>query len=200
MPTPEPTNADRSRWADDAVLVHAAATRSEGEDAETKLSDLLANLRHWADDVGLDFDKASLRGEAHYLAEVEESPEDQIDRLASFMLEEVPGEPSQEQSVVETAIRLIRDGQELAAWWKPHSAAMGAWGERWRRFLIGSGDPADMSEGQLRKFEEHRVDFARQAVELIEALDDEWWQEDPNAEQEEPSSKAPVIGDDIDVW
>jgi len=188
MPTPDPTNADRSRWADDAVLVHAAATRSEGEGAETKLSDLLANLRHWADDAGLDFDKASLRGEANYLAELEESPEEKIDRLASFIMEEVPGEPSREEGVVETAIRLIRDGQELAAWWKPHGEATSAWLTRWRRFLIGSGDPADMSEGQRRKFEEHRADFGRQAVELIEALD-----ESGGRRTRTPAKRSPVL-------
>lgn len=33
----------------------------------------------------------------------------QIDRLAEFIMNEVPGEPSMSQGAVETAIRLIRD-------------------------------------------------------------------------------------------
>lgn len=38
-----------------------------------------------------------------------ESPQQQIDRLAKFIMEEVPGEPSEDQGAVDTAIRLIRD-------------------------------------------------------------------------------------------
>ncbi len=37
-----------------------------------------------------------------------ESAEEQIDRLANFIMAEVPGEPSQSQGAVDTAIRIIR--------------------------------------------------------------------------------------------
>lgn len=37
-----------------------------------------------------------------------ETAEQQIDRLATFIMDEVPGEPSQSQGAVDTAIRLIR--------------------------------------------------------------------------------------------
>ena len=40
-----------------------------------------------------------------------ETAEQQIDRLARFIMEEVPGEPSQSQGAVDTAIRIIRSAQ-----------------------------------------------------------------------------------------
>lgn len=36
--------------------------------------------------------------------------QEQIDKLAKFILEEVDGEPSQSESAVDTAIRIIREG------------------------------------------------------------------------------------------
>jgi len=39
---------------------------------------------------------------------VSETAQQQIDRLARFIMEEVPGEPSQSQGAVDTAIRLLR--------------------------------------------------------------------------------------------
>jgi len=37
----------------------------------------------------------------------------QVDRLADYILSEVPGEPSQDQGAVDTAIRLISKAMEL---------------------------------------------------------------------------------------
>ena len=37
-----------------------------------------------------------------------ETAQQQIDRLARFIMEEVPGEPSQSEGAIDTAIRLIR--------------------------------------------------------------------------------------------
>jgi len=42
-----------------------------------------------------------------------ETADEQIDRLARFIMEEVPGEPSQDQSAVDTAIRLIRQAVKV---------------------------------------------------------------------------------------
>jgi hypothetical protein len=41
--------------------------------------------------------------------QVNESPSSQIDRLAAFILEKVPGEPSQSQGAVDTAIRVMEN-------------------------------------------------------------------------------------------
>jgi hypothetical protein len=38
----------------------------------------------------------------------------QIDRLATFIMDEVPGEPSQSQGAVDTAIRIIRTALNLS--------------------------------------------------------------------------------------
>jgi hypothetical protein len=47
--TIDPTNARRADWAATAVDAHARATRSSGESWDTKVGDLLCNLRHlWA--------------------------------------------------------------------------------------------------------------------------------------------------------
>lgn len=44
-----------------------------------------------------------------------ETAEQQIERLADFILAEVPGEPSQSQGAVDTAIRLLRTQVEAKA-------------------------------------------------------------------------------------
>lgn len=41
--------------------------------------------------------------------------DDQLDQLANFIMFEVPGEPSQDQGAVDTAIRLIRNGLDQQA-------------------------------------------------------------------------------------
>ena len=65
-----------------------------------------ADTKLWQDDA------TTLIGEIRsYLAGVQpEPPEDQIDRLARFIMDEIPGEPSQSEGAVDTAIRLLRAG------------------------------------------------------------------------------------------
>ena len=46
-----------------------------------------------------------------------ETAQQQIDRLARFIMDEVPGEPSQSQGAVDTAIRIIRATLSLRASW-----------------------------------------------------------------------------------
>jgi hypothetical protein len=46
---------------------------------------------------------------------VSESLEDQVKRLADFIMFEVPGEPSQSEGAIDCAIRIIREGQAKAA-------------------------------------------------------------------------------------
>ncbi len=41
------------------------------------------------------------------------TPRQQIDKLANYIMFEIPGEPSQDQGAVETAIRLLGDRQKM---------------------------------------------------------------------------------------
>jgi hypothetical protein len=62
-PDPEEMNNDRADWAHAAILEFAMQTGSDGPDL---LSDLLADLMHWADRHGLNFDGEVERGRNHY--------------------------------------------------------------------------------------------------------------------------------------
>ena len=45
--------------------------------------------------------------------------QEQIDKLAKFILEEVPSEPSQDEGAVDTAIRIIREqNRKLKKMWE----------------------------------------------------------------------------------
>jgi hypothetical protein len=82
----EPGNGDRAGWAQEALEAFARQTRhdpaeqalmtgTEQEDrehAEEVLSDLLADLQHFARRHGLDWDTCLCRGEMHFEEEVEE--------------------------------------------------------------------------------------------------------------------------------
>lgn len=82
----EPDNNDRADFANDAVSAYFERTRPSDPypaeigacDADDKealaevLGDLLCDLRHWADVVGLDFEECNENGEGHYDIEVEE--------------------------------------------------------------------------------------------------------------------------------
>ena len=46
-----------------------------------------------------------------------ESLKSQIDRLARFILEEIPGEPSQDQGAVDAAIRIMKQQREALKMW-----------------------------------------------------------------------------------
>lgn len=65
-PDPEGMNAARAAWAGRAVRTFQDATGADDEDA---LCDLLANLQHWADYQGYDFEAAMRRARDHYEAE-----------------------------------------------------------------------------------------------------------------------------------
>lgn len=65
-PDPEGMNDDRAVWAEYALTAFLSVTGCDRVDA---LSDLLANLRHWADRNGQNFETELARGLDHYQAE-----------------------------------------------------------------------------------------------------------------------------------
>lgn len=65
-PDPDGMNFDRSSWADRAI---SAFRDASGTDMEDALSDLLADLMHWADRTNYDFEAALDRARGHYGAE-----------------------------------------------------------------------------------------------------------------------------------
>jgi hypothetical protein len=71
-PDPDGMNDDRSNWAGSALAMFMQITGTEEADA---LGDLLADLMHWADRKGYDFDAALECARTHYHAEtVGEAP------------------------------------------------------------------------------------------------------------------------------
>ncbi len=64
-------NDYRSAWAGSALATFMLVTGTEAEDA---LGDLLADLMHWADRKGYDFDAALDRARFHYEAETAGEP------------------------------------------------------------------------------------------------------------------------------
>ena len=67
-PDPEQRNDTRAHWADAALLMFQDWTGSDAEDA---VSDLLADLMHWCDRHGVDFDTELRRAQGHYEAETD---------------------------------------------------------------------------------------------------------------------------------
>lgn len=65
--TDEPTNEQRAAWAGTAIHAYQKATGSDDEDV---LSDLLADLMHWAEKNNYDFDAALIRAHGHHDAEL----------------------------------------------------------------------------------------------------------------------------------
>jgi hypothetical protein len=65
-PDPDGMNFDRASWADKAISAFREAT---GADRDEALSDLLADLMHWADRTGYRFNEALDRARSHYEAE-----------------------------------------------------------------------------------------------------------------------------------
>jgi hypothetical protein len=65
-PDPDNMNGSRAEWAGAAL---SAFMRETGTDQEDALVDLLADLMHWADRNGYDFDAALERARGHYEAE-----------------------------------------------------------------------------------------------------------------------------------
>lgn len=68
-----------------------------------------------------------------------ESVEEQHNRLARFIMDEVPGEPSESQGVVDTAIRLIRDGQN----YRRSGLCV------WCQIVFKESDYSSISEGRI---------------------------------------------------
>jgi hypothetical protein len=68
-PDPDGMNDDRSAWAGYALALFMQVTGTEEVDA---LGDLLADLMHWADRKGYDFDAALHCARSHYEAETAE--------------------------------------------------------------------------------------------------------------------------------
>jgi hypothetical protein len=64
-------NDDRAAWAGSALAEFMLVT---GTDEEERLSDLLADLMHWADRNGYAFDAALERARGHYEAETAGQP------------------------------------------------------------------------------------------------------------------------------
>lgn len=70
------TNSDRAGWALTAVRAFQQAT---GSDDDTAIYDMLCDLHHLADEIGLDWDGLLGMADYHYEAEVEEEREDEDD-------------------------------------------------------------------------------------------------------------------------
>ena len=68
---PEGMNDDRAEWAQNALDAFASVTgmNTAGEDAETIMTDLLADLMHWSDRNGVKFSDVLSRAQSHYSEE-----------------------------------------------------------------------------------------------------------------------------------
>ncbi|MDQ6616060.1 MAG: hypothetical protein M3083_15325 [Actinomycetota bacterium] len=80
--TADPTNRDRSAWANMAVEAFAAATNTTAEDLDTKVGDLLADLHHLCKTNGVSFARCLERADAHYRAEIDDE-DPRVDPVAS---------------------------------------------------------------------------------------------------------------------
>lgn len=69
-----PTNEDRAGWAQVAVDAFAAETNMDaaGEDMQTVMGDLLADLMHLCQQNDIDFERILATGKMHFEAELEE--------------------------------------------------------------------------------------------------------------------------------
>ena len=68
-PDPDGQNDDRADWAESALVTFRDKTGTDKDDA---LCDLIADLLHWCDRYGYDFDNELKRGRGHYWAETQE--------------------------------------------------------------------------------------------------------------------------------
>jgi hypothetical protein len=71
----EPTNARRAEWGANAV-----ATNPDHNEPETDLSDVLANLMHYADAHGIEWESALITAATHHACEIYE---ERLDRCIS---------------------------------------------------------------------------------------------------------------------
>jgi hypothetical protein len=65
-PDPDQMNEKRALWAEAALLAFQSLTGTDMEDA---VCDLTADLMHWCDRHGMDFDNELQRGHGHYVEE-----------------------------------------------------------------------------------------------------------------------------------
>lgn len=70
-----PTNDDRAEYAHAALEAFQERTRTNDEDGDTILRDLLTDLRHWADREGVDFDRELSASLDHFNEEKAEEEE-----------------------------------------------------------------------------------------------------------------------------
>lgn len=64
------TNADRAESAHRALEMFSDITGLDGEEIDTKFSDLLCNLQHLADEEGVDFSECLERAYRQYESEI----------------------------------------------------------------------------------------------------------------------------------
>ena len=69
-----PTNEDRANWANESIQLFArnVGLDRSGDDDETAFKDLLADMRHWCDQRGIDFDALAEGSREGYEEEVAE--------------------------------------------------------------------------------------------------------------------------------
>lgn len=72
-PDPENMNDDRAEWAAAAIHAFGHTTRmiQAGEDHDTIVCDLIADIMHWCDRNEVDFDDCLRIATNHYSAETE---------------------------------------------------------------------------------------------------------------------------------
>jgi hypothetical protein len=69
-PDPEGMNDDRAEWADDVLRRFASITDMHFlKDQPELVSDLIADIHHWCDRNGVDFDQSVANAAGHYIAE-----------------------------------------------------------------------------------------------------------------------------------
>ena len=72
-----PTNEDRANWADSAICAFALDVGQDPEfEIEEIIGDLLADLMHYCNQKGLNFDELLSRGRDHYECEMAEEAEE----------------------------------------------------------------------------------------------------------------------------
>jgi len=78
--------------------------------SDPRIETIREALTHLTDFVAAEAALDSLEADLTKMQEedVTETLQSQIDRLARFIMEEVPGEPSQSEGAVDTAIRIMR--------------------------------------------------------------------------------------------
>jgi hypothetical protein len=72
--TREPTNTDKAKLVSLAVKTYADCTGLEDSDEQTKVSDLVADLKHYCDWKGVSWLEVTNRAYWHYGEEIRERP------------------------------------------------------------------------------------------------------------------------------